>query len=167
MKKQKIAIIIDPWEIKSFLVKLFYFTSDQRKLLNAVKCLIDQKKEEIDTVVIASYDNIPAMKEYFDLPIDKIYTVNTDIVLSMIEKNNINGIYFCGMSWDRCVKNRDLGYENLYKILKDKGVDILVKKDCVIASSEHKFEIFNPNNPMNKDWKPTAEVDIFKYIPDE
>lgn len=161
------VIVIDPWEPRSFLTKLLYLTSDQRRLFRAVKSLIKDKQQEIHIMIVAAYDNIPAVKDYKSLPVKKNYTTDLNTILSIIKKEKINQIYMCGMAWDICVKTRPLGYENLHKELKEHDIEILVKDDCVICSSNFAFERFNPNHPINIDWKATGDSKIFKYTPNE
>lgn len=167
MKNRSIAIIIDPWEPQTFLAKVFYLLSDQFKLFRNVRKLVEDQFKDINTVIIAAYDNIPAVKDYQHLPAEKIYTTDIDTVISFIRKNNIKKIYFCGMAWDRCVKDRELGFVNLYRLLKDLDITFLVKDDCVICSSEYNFEIFNPKNPINYNWKKTKDPRVYKYNPNE
>lgn len=167
MKTQAIVIVIDPWEPRSFLTKLLYLTSDERRLFRSVKNLIKDKNQEIHTMIIAAYNGIPAVKDYKYLPVKKNYTTDLNTILSIIKKEKINRIYMCGMAWDICVKNRPLGYVNLYRKLKKYDIEILVKDDCVICSSNFAFQRFDPNHPMNIDWKATDDSKIFKYTPNE
>lgn len=167
MKNTSIAIVIDPWGPQNFFAKIFYFFSDQHKLFKNVSKLINDQSKEINTVFIAAYDNIPAMRSYQRLDIKKIYTTNIDTVVSFVRENDIKKIYFCGMAWDICVANRELGFLNLYRLLKNLNIDFLVKDDCVISSSKYNFETFNPKNSINSNWLKTEDLNVYKYNPYE
>lgn len=159
MKKQKIAIIIDPWR-RNILSRIFFWRADQYLLFRRIRKFLLENSDELETVIVASYDNFPVDDMIANLPIHKVYTTDIDLVLFIIKEKNITGIYLCGSAWDECVEKRSLGYLNLHK---NTNLNIFVKNDCVIYSEKYKSKIFDPAD--NPDWVETHEQGIFKYGP--
>lgn len=78
-----------------------------------------------------------------------------------LEKKTIGNIYLCGQSTDQCVLNRPLGWESLYKFIKDHNLNskILLHKDCVNDDNGNTFVV-----DKNPGWHPTTNSDIFQYF---
>lgn len=73
----------------------------------------------------------------------------------------IGNIYLCGQSTDECVRVRPLGWESLYRFIKQHNLDskILLHRYCVNDNIGKTFTLKN-----NPGWAPTDNPDIFEYI---
>lgn len=164
---KNIVIIIDPWRRSLGARLLFFipakFISAHYWMFKNIKKLVESD-QNIDTVIFASYDQETR-------PIDNLYlkwnTKKTSMWITeefkinkILLENKVEKIFMCGSSWDRCVKNRPLGYKNLKKIIDDNNLDtgIYVKKDCVV---DMKNRNFIPEE--NLDWLETDTKEIYKY----
>lgn len=155
----KILIVIDAWEL-DFKNLIFFPISAWAGLLLKIKKFI-LSRNDIDTVIFASYDNIKTSRILTNLKVKKIYATSINEIESFLHDDKITDIFVSGMAWNRCVKNRELGYVNLNKFSNNKN--ILVKDDCVIYSGEYDSKIFDPLD--NPDWIETEEKNIYKYSP--
>ena len=161
MKKQKLIIIIDAWH-RNLLNRILFWMSDQSLLFKRIRKFVEYNLSDIHTIVVASYDNIPTDDYILNLPGNIIQTIDIKVLFKILEENKeINQIYFCGSAWDICVKNRELGYLNLYKLLKNTNIDFFIKDDCVIYSEIYGAKIFDPLD--NLDWTPTLQEGIYKF----
>jgi len=164
-----IAIIIDPWEKKQLLNRVLFFLDHLYMTIQQIKKFIDSK-DNIDIVVVASYDNIPVQKtclKWIPKKAKKIFFTDEESLRKLLSENKVDNIYINGGAWDICVKDRPLGYINLKKIIDDMQLDtnILVKDNCVVMSNSHNLmpATFVPED--NLDWVETSEQGVYKYTP--
>jgi hypothetical protein len=77
------------------------------------------------------------------------------------EHPRITNIYITGAAWEKCIRKRPLGYENVYnKFCKGTKRRLLVSLDCV--------ETLNCTPPLldtNIQWKKIQDQ-IYQYCPD-
>jgi hypothetical protein len=69
----------------------------------------------------------------------------------------IKNIYFFGMAWEQCVRNRPLGYESISE--KMPNLNILTNSKCVLSTNIHSFNMEN-----EPEWKSLGN-DIYHYQP--
>jgi hypothetical protein len=67
----------------------------------------------------------------------------------------IKNVYVFGVAWDRCVRNRTLGYLALTEI---QGINVLTKTKCVLTS-----DLQHPNLDLDPDWVKVAD-DTYQYV---
>ena len=77
--------------------------------------------------------------------------------------DSIENIYFCGTAWDKCVRDRPLGYLSVYDLVQKLGLKInfFIKRDCVLDSNAN---YFIPE--LNPDWEETENKGIYKFVPE-
>lgn len=75
----------------------------------------------------------------------------------LLEKNAYDAIYFCGESWETCVRQRPLGYEKVSNLIKKMQINtaIRVRQDCVLTETNN---FFIPS--QNPNWK---KIDSKEY----
>ena len=157
---KKILIIIDAWEL-DFINIFLFFLSDQYRLFRRIKKFLNNRND-IDLIVIASYNNRKTSSIIKNLPGKKVYATEIDQIEKYLK--NVETVFLAGSAWDRCIKDRNLGYLNLHRYFKEKNtVNINIKDDCVIYSEEYTAKIFDPIE--NLDWKPTKEKGVYVYKP--
>jgi len=154
--KKRILIIIDPWELDWINILLFPLSAHYAVLRNIKRFV--ESRNDIDTIVIAAYDNKKASSIVCNLKGKKIYATTIDEIKFLLDDDTVDGIFLAGMAWNMCVRNRELGYLNLSKFSGNK--DLLVKNDCVIYSGEYDSKYFDPLE--NPEWLP-VEKNVYKY----
>jgi len=71
----------------------------------------------------------------------------------------IKDIYILGEAWEICVKDRPLGYENVYKkFCQGTERRLLTSIDCVLTASGQQPELTKP-------WQPISN-NVYQYRPD-
>lgn len=157
---KKILIIIDAWEL-DFINTLLFFLSDQYRLFKRIDRFLNNRND-IDAIIIASYDNKKTSSVIKNLQGKKIYATSIHEIEKYLE--DVETVFLAGSAWDRCIKDRELGYLNLYRYFKEKNnVNINIKDDCVIYSEEYRAKIFDPIE--NLEWVPTEEKGVYRYQP--
>ena len=73
-----------------------------------------------------------------------------------VEKYGINQIYLSGGAWEMCVKDREVGYDNIIKYFPN--IDLFVDTNLV-ATCEGK----SPDMTLEKNWK-HIKGSLYKYV---
>ena len=71
----------------------------------------------------------------------------------------IKNLFVLGVAWEICVKHRDLGYLNLFKMFGSKDINILTYAGCVGHGKGRSVDL-----DQEVDWIKIAE-NIYKYVP--
>jgi len=78
---------------------------------------------------------------------------------SCIEKFKIDQIHLSGGAWEMCVKDREVGYDNIIKYFPN--IDVLVDTNLV-ATCEGKY----PDMSLETNWK-KVKGSLYKYVKTE
>lgn len=81
----------------------------------------------------------------FMWPCDTIEAYSADQLRQYLSDKQlaINNIVIMGMHWDRCIKNRDIGWLSLHEIFPE--IDVYVVEGCVLAVNNFLKNSFWPN----------------------
>lgn len=107
------------------------------------------------------YDNttIPEMLNYTNANIFQIAMRQPWQIQYYLDQNpQIKNLFVLGGSWDRCMRNRELGYLNLFKMFSPKNIKILTYSQC--AGDEH--GLIDLDKQSN--WDKISE-NIYQYNP--
>jgi len=76
-----------------------------------------------------------------------------------LSKENIDAVYYCGESWETCVRDRPIGYSNLFNLIEELNTStaIRVKRDCVLTENNTYF-LPHKNRNWNKIKKDEYEL---------
>lgn len=114
--KPSIAILIDCWDTDKI--------SPQWMYENIVKFI--NETEEIETVVLANYENLPISPKMLEINKKCVTLTETSELLPLLQV--VENIYVMGANWTECVKVRPLGYIGLSSI---PNIRILTVGNCV------------------------------------
>jgi len=158
-----IAIIIDCWKdtptTLHHIILSKIFRSTRFVYLNIKKFL---SSDLIDVIIISSYDDKDTTPTILNIDKKKFFFLHEEQLIEFLKNNSVKNIYMCGCAWDSCVRDRPLGYLNVYKIINSLNLDIsvLVKYNCVKNLDDTYFV-----KSKNDDWVKTSVKNIFKYYP--
>jgi len=157
-----VAILIDCWEDKpkTLLSRLMFYFFCSRQVYWNIKRFVTSKN--IQTIIIASYDGKNTSPELLRVKKHQVEMLDIESLRLFLTTNDVAKIYMCGCAWDICVRDRPLGYLNVFNLISKlyMDIDILVKADCVKNSDDSYFDL-----DSNKDWHPTETSGVFKFAP--
>ena len=136
--RKQVVVLIDCWDYdKNDLdanvennIRYHVFSNIKKSIAN----------NHIDLIVDATYDNRTIHPELTSVASSKKCVKILE--LSDFENKVLSGnepldIYYMGMHWNQCIKNRPVGWENVLTVVKRKAVDcrILFDPDTIVKMS--------------------------------
>ena len=129
-KRNQIVVLIDCWDYdKNDLdanvennIRYHVFSNIKKSIAN----------NHIDLIVNATYDNRaihsilkPIVKSKKCVKILELL----DFENKVLDGNEPLDVYYMGMHWNQCIKNRPVGWENVLSVIKRKAVDCRILFD--------------------------------------
>jgi hypothetical protein len=74
----------------------------------------------------------------------------------------VKNIFVLGSSWEKCVRDRPLGYLNLARIFAGQDIKILTYTGCISGQTAETFDV---DLDQEANWK-QIRSDIYQYCPD-
>ena len=180
-----LVIIIDPWtwfgvprkKLKPYLAERVINFINHNNIHTAVLASYDCHRELYSDTVwyrnrlpmtdLAEYapDNhdqctIDIVLQYVNTDIFQIAMRNEkELTAYLLDHPEIKNIYIVGEAWEICVKDRPLGYLNVYKqFCQGTDLRLLTSVDCVLTATGQQPE-------LTSEWQPISN-NVYQYCPD-
>lgn len=167
-ESRDIAILIDCWDHPNELYG---------KLFSNINDFVEEKQDSLHSVIAATYDkkNLGELSGKINVRGWRCPTVDMEqlpVFLEYIKELDIGNIWYAGAAWNKCIKDRPLGWENLQYFLRNKNPNgkILFRENCILASRfgigepywpDLESETMTPVKRINlQDWQLTAPIDL-------
>lgn len=103
--------------------------------------------EDYQTNLNRNMQTWEGMLDYVNPSIFQIAMRNIEELNRYLKKHKIENIYMSGAAWDICVKNRALGYENIYK--NNPSINLLADISCIVDSNSQPPDMTDYINWVN------------------
>jgi len=136
--KDTLVILMDCWDYKPG-------ETSSKDNLRSTMCknindFVEDNSNRIHMVVDAHYDlaNRPAHPDISkeDWRVSVLHMEDVDPVVQIIHDQKIKNVYYLGIHWNRCIRNRQLGYVQIMERLQGLGiqVNIYTVKNCTLEN---------------------------------
>jgi len=136
--RKQIAVLIDCWDYDDYDLDANVQNNIRCHVFSNIKKFITNN--HVDLIVDATYDNRPIHPTLASVVNSK--KCIKILELSEFENKVLDGnepldVYYMGMHWNQCIKNRPVGWENVLSVIKSKAMDcrILFDPDTIVKMS--------------------------------